>query len=93
MKIAKALSLLLGTAVAKEEAQDHCYNLAMSGGGTRGAYEVGVLWGMWYGSENKEQFEYDVVSGVSAGSLNGAAFGLFEKGDEEHFINVISELW
>ena len=41
----------------------------MSGGANNGAWEAGVLWGFVnYG--NAEDFEYDVVTGVSVGSIN-----------------------
>jgi len=54
----------------------------MSGGGSRGSYEAGALWGMYYAAEDKSIFEYDVVTGVSAGAINAFAYALFEKGDE-----------
>ena len=50
----------------------NCRALALSGGGNNGAWEAGVLWGfMNYG--NPADFEYDVVTGVSAGSINALA--------------------
>jgi len=51
--------------------------LALSGGGNNGAWEVGVLWGfMNYG--NVADFEYDVITGVSAGSINAMAISGWE---------------
>jgi len=44
MKIAiSIIATLLGVT---NGAKDHCYALTMAGGGTKGAYEAGVLWGM-----------------------------------------------
>lgn len=52
----------------------------MSGGGAKGSYEAGALWGLIKNSEDKTKFEYDVVTGVSAGAINTACVSLFEKG-------------
>lgn len=65
----------------------------MSGGGTLGAYEAGAVYGLYHASEDKTNFEYDVITGVSAGSINLGAMGLFEIGDEENMLDVISETW
>ena len=69
-----------------------CRALALRGGGVKGAYEVGVLKAF---SEhlNPEDIHYDVVSGVSIGSMNGAIFALFEKGQEKEAIAYLEELW
>lgn len=49
-----------------------CTGLVLSGGAARGAWEAGVLWGfLHYGDPN--DFKYDVVTGVSAGSINAAS--------------------
>lgn len=44
-------------------------------------------------SADKSKFEYDVVSGVSAGSINALAVSLFEKGKEEEMVEFLSEAW
>ena len=58
-----------------------------------GAFEAGALWGMYYGLDDKSKMEYDVVTGVSAGALNGGAVALFGKGQEEALIKYMSDLW
>ena len=73
--------MLLAAAVAAKEAKS-CRALAMSGGGAYGAYEAGALWGLIQNSEDKSGFKYDVVTGVSAGSINALAVSLFSPGDE-----------
>ena len=71
------LTLLFGASHSLE----YCRALALSGGGNNGAWETGVLWGlMHYG--NPKDFEWDVVSGVSAGSINSSAIALWPKGTE-----------
>ena len=61
--------MLAGAAVAKD---DVCRALVLSGGGSNGAWEVGVIYG-FVNSSNPADFEWDVISGVSAGSINTAA--------------------
>jgi len=71
-----------------------CNALAMAGGGTYGAYEAGALWGMLYTDiYDKAKFQYHVVTGISAGSINTGGVALFPIGDEENMVNVLSERW
>ena len=59
--------------------QESCKAIAMSGGANNGAWEAGVLWGFVnYG--NAEDFAYDVVTGVSVGSLNAFLMSVYPKG-------------
>lgn len=51
------------------------YALALSGGGFKGAFQLGALNYLeqhWTQLTGKEQMHFDVVCGVSAGALNGA---------------------
>ncbi len=48
-----------------------CRVLSLSGGGAKGAYEAGVLKTVTEMLSSEEAF-YDVVSGVSVGSINAA---------------------
>ena len=72
------VSCLLGISFAE---QDKCRALALRGGGTKGNYEVGVLQS-FYDNLPSEEIEYDVVVGVSIGSINAGTIGIYEKGDE-----------
>lgn len=66
---------MVGLLAASVDARE-CKALAMSGGGSNGAWEAGVLWGFaHYG--NPEDFYYDVVTGISAGSINTAGIAGF----------------
>ena len=67
----KAAILLLLSAI---EAKKSCKALSMSGGGSEGAYEAGGLWGLFFNTpeDQRDKFAYDVVTGVSAGSINAA---------------------
>lgn len=53
----------------------------MSGGGSNGAWEVGVLWGLLHNG-NPSDFEWDYVTGISAGSINTAGLVGWAIGDE-----------
>ena len=65
----------------------------MSGGGSFGSFEAGALYGMWHQAKNKADYEYDVVTGISAGGLNAFGVSMFEKGDEEKMVQWLSDLW
>ena len=55
----------------------------MSGGASKGSYEAGVLYGMYHNAEDKSKFEYDVISGVSAGAINAGFLALFDQNETE----------
>lgn len=67
----------------------------MSGGAALGAYEAGALWGLIKNTQadDLEKFGYDVVTGVSAGSINAMAVSLFEKGREMELVEWVSNAW
>jgi len=72
-----------------KEGEKYCYALAMSGGGSFGTYETGVVWGLLhYG--NPEYYEWDVFTGVSAGSINAAMFSVWPKGKEVEMSENVS---
>lgn len=82
----KSIVYLTSAAAAAIKTQDHCYALAMQEGGELGAYEAGVVWGMYYQLSNfsmAEKFQYDSLSGVSSGSMNTFFMSVWPKGEEE----------
>ena len=64
----------------------------MSGGGSNGAWEAGVLWGL-ANSGNPEDFYYDVVTGVSAGAINTAGISGFAPEDVINAAQFLSDTW
>ena len=64
----------------------------MSGGGDKGSYQASVFI-EFTNMLSKEDVSYDVVTGASAGSLNGAGLSLFAPGDEESAALFIYGLW
>lgn len=64
----------------------------MSGGSNHGAWEAGVLWGLVHYGDPAD-FTWNIVSGVSAGSLNTAMTAYFEVGDELEMTEYMSDKW
>ena len=64
----------------------------MSGGGNNGAWEAGVLWGLLHYGD-AEKYKYDVVTGVSIGSVNAAGLALWKIGDELKGTEWLSDTW
>ena len=72
--------------------QDTCTALVLSGGGSNGAWEAGVLWGLvHYG--NASDYQYDVVAGVSIGSINASGLAAFAIGNEKEAVDYIFSTW
>lgn len=67
----------------------------MSGGGSKGSYEAGALYGLYYSDTLalKDKYAYDVVTGVSAGAINTAASAMFAPKDVKSFIDYLAEKW
>ena len=86
------LPCLAAVADANEEEVQNCTGLAMSGGGSNGAWESGVLWGLLH-LGNAKDYQYDVVAGVSVGSINASGLALFDKGDEKAAVDFIYDMW
>ena len=65
----------------------------MQGGGSKGAFEIGALWGLVKNDPQPEKYEWDVVTGVSGGSLNTAIVTGFAIGEEEKMVEYASDLF
>jgi len=66
--------------------------MALSGGGSKGAYEAGAVWQLAH-SLAPEDVTWDVVSGVSAGALNSAGMSIFAVGEELAMSDWLIKLW
>lgn len=64
----------------------------MAGGGAKGAYEAGAIHTLVH-TLNESEAWYDVVSGVSVGSINAAAMGLFGPGESAEMGDYLLNLW
>jgi predicted acylesterase/phospholipase RssA len=67
----------------------------MSGGAALGSYEAGALWGIIKNTNEtaRSKFAWDVVTGVSAGSINAMAVSLFKPGTEDDMAEWLSNTW
>jgi NTE family protein len=63
--------------------------LVLSGGGSRGAYQVGVLQKVM----KDEGRDYDILCGVSVGALNTAGLAQFKLGDSKAAWEWLHQLW
>jgi len=69
-----------------------CKALVMSGGANRGAWEVGVMWGLaHYG--NPADFYWDVISGISAGAINTAGTAGWAPEEVLEMTEYLSDAW
>lgn len=95
-KYATLLCLLLATSFIALSSQaatlDICRGLALQGGSDKGAYQAGVLQGL-FKKLGAEGISYDVVSGVTIGAINAAWISQFPKGQEEPMIDSIINFW
>jgi hypothetical protein len=69
-----------------------CRAIAFSGGGDKGAYEAAVYVGL-VNNLPAEDVAYDVITGVSAGSLNTLGLSFFEPMDVVNASDFIFGLW
>ena len=74
-------------------AQKKCRAIVLQGGGDKGAYEAGVLYGLVTNTKNPEDFQYDVVTGISVGTINGIWLAQFAKGNELSAVNYLVRVW
>lgn len=63
--------------------------LVLSGGGSKGSYQVGALKYIL----GELQVKYDILCGVSVGAINCSFIGMFDHGQEEKAAKVLSERW
>jgi predicted patatin/cPLA2 family phospholipase len=74
---------LCGISLAKP-----CRVLVLSGGGSHGAFQAGVIKKLHENGKN-----WDIITGVSAGSFNTAFLGLFSQQNQSFGIKVMTETW
>lgn len=63
--------------------------LVLSGGGVKGAYQVGVLYNWLY----EQKIKYDILCGVSVGALNTSFLSQYKLGQEEQSYRDLLGLW
>jgi len=85
-------AVLAGTTFAASEntLSDVCRALVLSGGGNNGSWEVGALYGLVNYGDPKD-YEYEVVTGVSAGGINTAMIAGYDIGDEKALFDYLTQ--
>lgn len=88
----REISLIIAATAAIANAKDTCNALVLSGGGSNGAWEIGMLWGLLNYGDPKD-FEWDWMTGVSAGGINTAAMSGWPVGSETEAVEWLSEIF
>ena len=70
----------------------YCRAVAFSGGGSKGAFEAGVVIGLNH-AKNPADVAWDVVSGVSAGALNSGAISLWPPSQGKEMSEWLEQIW
>jgi len=63
--------------------------LVLSGGGSKGAYQVGALKHIL----GEKHVQYDAFCGVSVGAINCGFLSMFSTGQEQQSIDALHDLW
>lgn len=63
--------------------------LVLSGGGSKGSYQVGALRYIL----GEKRVKYDAFCGVSVGAINVAFLAMFKDGQEQESILTLSDMW
>ena len=82
---------LLGFLVGDAESAT-CKALSMEGGGSHGAYEAGVIWGLAKGLPDDE-VNWNVVTGISTGAINSGGVAQFPMGQEKEMADSLVNFW
>ncbi len=69
-----------------------CRVLALEGGGDKGAYQAGVIQGLTM-LLPPDDIKWEVVTGISVGSLNGGGFSIFDMGKEQEAAEFLLKTW
>ena len=69
-------NVVLANSAEDKELPPMCRVLSLSGGGAKGAYEVGALQYLLTNLPAPHN-QYDVISGVSVGAINALGYSLF----------------
>jgi predicted patatin/cPLA2 family phospholipase len=79
--------LLLGAVVFAVFAKE-CKILVLSGGGAHGSFQAGVIKQLI-----EKNIHWDIITGISAGSLNGIAMSLYDDQHQQSAIELLEKIW
>lgn len=86
--------MAVGLAAATDKAgkKDTCLALALNGGGSKGAYQAGVIYGFMH-EGNPDDFQWDVVTGISGGAINACGMSVWAPEDGLKMSEWLSDTW
>jgi len=87
-----ALLILVTISGSHAKTTKKCRALALEGGGDQGSYQVGVL-KSFVEYLPAEEVQYDVITGVSVGSINAMALAMHKIGDEKSAVDWMIDMW
>merc|ERR1712060_38311 len=87
-----AISAIFTTTIAQAGSQETCLALALNGGGAKGAYQAGAIYGFMH-EGNPADFEWDVVTGISGGAINTGAMAVWAPEDGLEMSEWLSSEW
>ena len=82
----------LGCLVKLSQGAEVCRALALSGGGSVGSYEAGVIYGLNH-HQDPTEVAWDVISGVSAGAINAFAISLWRPDQGREMSHWLVNQW
>ena len=82
------VSLILLSLLPFYYTHDYCRILALSGGGAHGSFEAGVIDRL-----NKMNYNWDVITGVSVGSINTGMLAMYTQYQQSTAIDKLKALW
>lgn len=80
--------LLVFTLVVFTVGTNGCNILSLSGGGAHGAFQAGVLKKL-----HQQGKKWNIITGISVGSINGIGLGLFNVSNQEMGIELLETIW
>lgn len=89
--ICSILVLAAFVAPIQAGANGKCYALALQGGGDKASYQAGALAEII--AELGEEAQYDVITGVGVGAINGAIIASYPQGEEKAASDEILNFW
>jgi predicted patatin/cPLA2 family phospholipase len=86
------LSVFISLTFISSASGQTCLALAIEGGGSKGAYEAGVLYSMANSSKNINM-AYNIVTGVSVGAINAGLATNYPIGQEKAMVQYMVDFW
>ncbi|KAN0018282.1 hypothetical protein ACTFIU_010897 [Dictyostelium citrinum] len=86
------ITLSASSSSSSSSSSSTCRAITFSGAGDRGAWETGVVIGIM-NVRQPEDYRWQFVTGISAGSINAAAMAMFSVGDETSARDFLQNQW